>query len=90
MRLFISNFKKIFVILGIFLALFLGYNAFIVLAKPQVLAFQNQQQGNMVFAQDYLYAIGGGPDGCWVGAGGGGGLCGGGGGPGAGGAGAGD
>ena len=57
MRLFISNFKKIFVILGIFLALFIGYNAFIMLAKPQVLAFQNQQQGNMVFAQDYLYAI---------------------------------
>lgn len=55
MRLFISNFKKIFVIVGVFLVLFVGYNAFVVLAKPQINAFQNQWQSNMVFAQDYLY-----------------------------------
>lgn len=55
MRLFISNFKKILVIVGIFLLLFVGYNAFVVFAKPQINAFQNQWQGNMVFAQDYLY-----------------------------------
>ncbi len=56
MRLFISNFKNIFVTFGIFLVFFVCYNIFVSFTNIQVTTFQNQWQANMVFAQDYLYA----------------------------------
>lgn len=56
MRLFISNFKNIFVTFGIFLVFFVCYNIFVSFTNAQVTTFQNQWQANIVFAQDYLYA----------------------------------
>lgn len=56
MPLFTSNFKSILKIIGIFLALFAGYNLFLAIAKPQVSLLQHQWQDNIVAAQHYIYA----------------------------------
>lgn len=50
MRLFISNFKNIFVTFGIFLVFFVCYNIFVFFTNIQVATFQNQWQANMVLA----------------------------------------
>lgn len=55
MRLFISNFKNIFVTFGIFLVFFVCYNIFVFFTNIQVATFQLASQYEL-FAQDYLYA----------------------------------
>ncbi len=54
MNLSIFN-SNIFKILIIFISLFIGYNFYLYIKQPEVTIYQNQWQGNMVFAQDFIY-----------------------------------
>lgn len=56
MRLFISNFRGVFRIFGAFLAFFALYNLALFAFKPEITAYQNQWQSNLVFAQEYIYS----------------------------------
>lgn len=55
MNLSIFNFNKMTKIILIFVVLFVGYNIYLILAKPEISMYQNQQQGNISKVQNYIY-----------------------------------
>lgn len=55
MNLSIFNFNKMTKIILIFVVLFAGYNIYLILAKPEISMYQNQQQGNISKVQNYIY-----------------------------------
>lgn len=56
MRLFIFN-SNVIKILSLFLLIFIAYNAFLLLLKPNIIASQNQWNDNIIFAQDFIYEV---------------------------------
>jgi len=54
-NLSIFNFNKIYRIVIIFVVLFIFYNVYLIVQKPNVTMLQNQWQNNYSFAQDFIY-----------------------------------
>lgn len=55
MNLSIFNFNKITKTILIFVVLFVSYNIYLFIAKPEITMLQNQQQKNYSFPQDFIY-----------------------------------